>query len=178
MRGSGSYGGGAIRDYRPVPAPRSALCNGAGVTASAVLGIACGYLLCSALGLIDFTQVREAPSSRFLAAVSSVRAFRHRHRCHVHRLSRDHCRDHRNIHGPGKRQRRRRSAASALASGMLCDGVGSRLFAAVMSSSPVSTFAQNVGVVSPTGVASRHGDADRRDAAAGRPRSRCWVRWW
>src|SRR5256885_13644788 len=42
-----------------------------------------------------------------------------------------------------------------LSSGMLCDGVGSA-FAAVMSSPPLSTFAQNVGVVSLTGVASRH----------------------
>jgi NCS2 family nucleobase:cation symporter-2 len=42
-----------------------------------------------------------------------------------------------------------------LASGILCDGVGSA-FAAVMSSPPLSTFAQNVGVVSLTGVASRH----------------------
>ena len=42
-----------------------------------------------------------------------------------------------------------------LARGILCDGVGSA-FAALMSSPPVSTFAQNVGVVSLTGVASRH----------------------
>src|SRR5256885_8910663 len=39
----------------------------------------------------------------------------------------------------------------------LSDGVGSA-FAAVMSSPPLSTFAQNVGVVSLTGVASRHVD--------------------
>ena len=42
-----------------------------------------------------------------------------------------------------------------LARGMLCDGVGSA-FAAVLSSPPVSTFAQNVGVITLTGVASRH----------------------
>ncbi len=39
--------------------------------------------------------------------------------------------------------------------GVLCDGVGSAL-AALLSSPPVSTFAQNVGVISLTGVASRH----------------------
>lgn len=44
---------------------------------------------------------------------------------------------------------------SSLARGILCDGVGSA-FTAVMSSPPVSTFAQNVGIISLTGVASRH----------------------
>ncbi|MES2263246.1 MAG: nucleobase:cation symporter-2 family protein [Pseudomonadota bacterium] len=42
-----------------------------------------------------------------------------------------------------------------LARGVLCDGVGSA-FVALLSSPPVSTFAQNVGVISLTGVASRH----------------------
>ncbi|RXZ42145.1 nucleobase:cation symporter-2 family protein [Crenobacter cavernae] len=42
-----------------------------------------------------------------------------------------------------------------MAKGILCDGVGSAL-AAVMSTTPFSSFAQNVGVVSLTGVASRH----------------------
>jgi NCS2 family nucleobase:cation symporter-2 len=42
-----------------------------------------------------------------------------------------------------------------IASGILCDGVGSAL-AAVMSTTPFSSFAQNIGVVSLTGVASRH----------------------
>ncbi|AXK40030.1 nucleobase:cation symporter-2 family protein [Crenobacter cavernae] len=42
-----------------------------------------------------------------------------------------------------------------MAKGILCDGVGSAL-AAAMSTTPFSSFAQNVGVVSLTGVASRH----------------------
>ncbi len=42
-----------------------------------------------------------------------------------------------------------------LCRGVLCDGVGSA-FASVMGSPAVSTFAQNVGVISLTGVASRH----------------------
>ena len=39
--------------------------------------------------------------------------------------------------------------------GILCDGLGSAL-AAVMSTTPFSSFAQNIGVISLTGVASRH----------------------
>lgn len=126
------------------------------VSASAVvLGIASGYVLCLALGLIDFTQVREAPvfaipqplhfgmafpvsgifamSIAFLVTIvettGTFMALGAATRTPI----------------PGKR----------LASGILCDGVGSA-FAAVMSSPPLSTFAQNVGVVSLTGVASRH----------------------
>jgi NCS2 family nucleobase:cation symporter-2 len=39
--------------------------------------------------------------------------------------------------------------------GVLCDGVGSA-FASTLGAPPMSTFAQNVGVISLTGVASRH----------------------
>lgn len=39
--------------------------------------------------------------------------------------------------------------------GVLCDGLGSA-FAAIMSTTPFSSFAQNIGVISLTGVASRH----------------------
>ena len=42
-----------------------------------------------------------------------------------------------------------------LRGGVLCDGVGSA-FAAIMSTTPFSSFAQNIGVISLTGVASRH----------------------
>ncbi|CAM4185708.1 Xanthine/uracil permease [Comamonas aquatilis] len=126
------------------------------ISASAVvLGIVCGYLLCLAMDWIDFTQVRQAAwfaipqplhfgmsfplsgvvamSIAFLVTIvettGTFMALGAATRTPI----------------PGKR----------LASGMLCDGVGSA-FAALMSSPPVSTFAQNVGVVSLTGVASRH----------------------
>lgn len=126
------------------------------VSASAVvLGIASGYALCLGLGLIDFTQVREAPvfaipqplhfgmafpvsgivamSIAFLVTIvettGTFMALAAATQTPI----------------PNKR----------LASGILCDGVGSA-FAALMSSPPLSTFAQNVGVVSLTGVASRH----------------------
>ncbi|MGF7452925.1 nucleobase:cation symporter-2 family protein [Pasteurella bettyae] len=42
-----------------------------------------------------------------------------------------------------------------LRSGVLCDGLGSAL-AAIMSTTPFSSFSQNIGVISLTGVASRH----------------------
>lgn len=42
-----------------------------------------------------------------------------------------------------------------LRGGVLCDGLGSA-FAAIMSTTPFSSFAQNIGVISLTGVASRY----------------------
>ena len=126
------------------------------ISASAVvLGIVCGYLLCLALGWIHFDQVQQAPwfaipqplhfgmsfpisgivamSIAFLVTiVETTGTFMALGAATQTPID-------------GKR----------LASGMLCDGVGSA-FAAVMSSPPVSTFAQNVGVVSLTGVASRY----------------------
>ncbi|AAU37182.1 MULTISPECIES: nucleobase:cation symporter-2 family protein [Basfia] len=42
-----------------------------------------------------------------------------------------------------------------LRGGVLCDGLGSAL-AAIMSTTPFSSFSQNIGVISLTGVASRH----------------------
>ncbi|MGE8318488.1 MAG: nucleobase:cation symporter-2 family protein [Comamonas sp.] len=120
-----------------------------------VLGILGGYVLCLALGLIDFSQVRDAqvfaipqpmhfgmafPVSGIVAMsiaflvtiVETTGTFMALGAATQTRID-------------GKR----------LSSGILCDGVGSA-FAAIMSSPPLSTFAQNVGVVSLTGVASRH----------------------
>ncbi|ODV44211.1 purine permease [Cupriavidus sp. UYMMa02A] len=126
------------------------------ISASAVvLGILIGYLVCLSLGMIDFSQVRSAsvlavpqpmhfglsfPISGIVAMslaflvtiVETTGTFMALGAATQTSL-------------PGKK----------LARGILCDGVGSA-FAALMSSPPVSTFAQNVGVVSLTGVASRH----------------------
>ncbi|MFX1676558.1 nucleobase:cation symporter-2 family protein [Paraburkholderia sp. A2WS-5] len=126
------------------------------VSASAVvLGMLIGYLVCLPLGMIDFAQLRAAPiialpqpmhfglsfpisgivamSLAFLVTiVETTGTFMALGAATQTPM-------------PGKK----------LARGILCDGVGSA-FAALMSSPPVSTFAQNVGVVSLTGVASRH----------------------
>ncbi|WER49027.1 nucleobase:cation symporter-2 family protein [Cupriavidus sp. WKF15] len=125
------------------------------VSASAVvLGILIGYMVCVSLGMVDFTQVRSAPvfalpqpmhfgmsfpisgivamSLAFLVSiVETTGTFMALGAATQTSM-------------PGKK----------LARGILCDGVGSA-FAALMSSPPVTTFAQNVGVVSLTGVASR-----------------------
>ena len=125
------------------------------VSASAVvLGIACGYLLCLALGLIDFTQVREAavfaiPQPLHFGMsfpVSGIVAMSIAFLVTIVETTGTFMALGAATQTPIRGKR--------LASGMLCDGVGSA-FAAVMSSPPVSTFAQNVGVVSLTGVASR-----------------------
>ena len=126
------------------------------ISASAVvLGIVCGYLLCLALGLIDFTQVREAPVFAIPQPlhfgmsfpVSGIVAMSIAFLVTIVETTGTFMALGAATQTPIRGKR--------LASGMLCDGVGSA-FAAVMSSPPVSTFAQNVGVVSLTGVASRH----------------------
>ncbi|MDR2297862.1 MAG: purine permease [Comamonas sp.] len=126
------------------------------ISASAVvLGIVCGYLLCLALGLIDFTQVREAPIFAIPQPlhfgmsfpVSGIVAMSIAFLVTIVETTGTFMALGAATQTPIRGKR--------LASGMLCDGVGSA-FAAVMSSPPVSTFAQNVGVVSLTGVASRH----------------------
>ena len=50
---------------------------------------------------------------------------------------------------------KQRLQAKHLHGGVLYDGLGSA-FAAIMSTTPFSSFAQNIGVISLTGVASRH----------------------
>lgn len=145
------------------------------ISASAVvLGIACGYLLCLALGLIDFTQVREAPIFAIPQPlhfgmsfpVSGIVAMSIAFLVTIVETTGTFMALGAATQTPIRGKR--------LVSGMLCDGVGSA-FAAVMSSPPVSTFAQNVGVVSLTGVVKPPcGDADRRDAAAGRTVPGAW----
>lgn len=126
------------------------------VSASAVvLGIASGYALCLGLGLIDFTQVREAPvfaipqPLHFGMAfpVSGIVAMSIAFLVTIVETTGTFMALGAATQTPIPNKR--------LASGILCDGVGSA-FAALMSSPPLSTFAQNVGVVSLTGVASRH----------------------
>lgn len=123
--------------------------------AAVVIGMLVGYLLCVSLGMIDFTQVSNAqvfalpqplhygmtfPVAGIVAMgvaflvtmVETTGTFM--------------------ALGAATNTKMR---GKTLARGILCDGVGSA-FAALLSSPPVSTFAQNVGVVSLTGVASRH----------------------
>ena len=123
--------------------------------AAVVIGMSIGYLVCLGLGMVNFTPVHNAhifavpqalmygmsfPIGGIVAMgiafmvtmVETTGAFMALGAA-----------THTKIRGRD------------LARGILCDGVGSAC-AAVMSSPPVSTFAQNVGVISLTGVASRH----------------------
>jgi len=126
------------------------------ISASAVvLGIVCGYLLCLPLGMVDFAPVREA---RFFAIPqplyfgmsfppSGIIAMSIVFLVTIVETTGTFMALGAATQTPVDGQR--------LKKGMLCDGVGSA-FAALMSSAPVSTFAQNVGVVALTGVASRY----------------------
>lgn len=130
---------------------------GKGIIAAAavVIGMAIGYVVCLCMGMIDFSSVHHAqifalpqplhygmsfPPGGIIAMglaflvtmVETTGTFM--------------------ALGAATQTKIR---GRTLSRGMLCDGLGSA-FAALMSSPPVSTFAQNVGVISLTGVASRH----------------------
>lgn len=123
--------------------------------AAVVIGMFVGYLLCVSLGMIDFTQVRNAAifalpqplhyglSFPVAGIVAMAVAFL---------VTMVETTGTFMALGAATNTKMR---GKTLARGILCDGVGSA-FAALLSSPPVSTFAQNVGVVSLTGVASRH----------------------
>jgi len=126
------------------------------VSASAiVIGMSVGYLICLALGKVDFSQVHRAvvfavpQPMRFGLSfpVSGIVAMSIAYLVAI-------------VETTGTFMALGAATQSEvsgrrLSRGILCDGAGSA-FAALMSSPPVSTFAQNVGVVSLTGVASRH----------------------
>lgn len=126
------------------------------IAASAVvIGMAIGYAVCLGMGLIDFTAVQNAavfavpkplafgmtfPLSGILAmAVAFVVTM---------------------VETTGTfmalgSATQTKMKGKLLSRGVLCDGVGSA-FVSILGAPPVSTFAQNVGVISLTGVASRH----------------------
>lgn len=123
--------------------------------AAVVIGMFIGYLVCAGMGMIDFSRVAAAPvfalpqplhyglSFPVSGMVAMAIAFLVTMVETTGTFMALGAATHTKIRG------------KTLARGILCDGVGSA-FAALMSSPPVSTFAQNVGVVSLTGVASRH----------------------
>jgi xanthine permease len=123
--------------------------------AAVVLGMFVGYLLCLSLGMINFSAVEQAqvfalpqplhygmtfPLAGIVAMAVAFLVTMVETTGTFMAL------------GAATNTKMR---GKTLARGILCDGLGSAL-GAVMSSPPVSTFAQNVGVVSLTGVASRH----------------------
>ncbi len=123
--------------------------------AAVVIGMAIGYAGCVALGLVDFAPVHKAaifalpqplffgmsfpPSGLFAMSLAYVVTM---------------------VETTGTfmalgAATQTTVGGSKLSRGVLCDGVGSA-FVSMLGSPPVSTFAQNVGVISLTGVASRH----------------------
>ncbi|WP_079215955.1 uracil-xanthine permease family protein [Herbaspirillum robiniae] len=126
------------------------------VSASAiVLGILIGYAVCVLLGVVDFAPVRQAPvfalpKPLFFGVsfpVSGIAAMALAYLVTI-------------VETTGTFMALGVAtgvdiSGKALSRGILCDGIGSAA-AALISSPPVSTFAQNVGVVTLTGVASRH----------------------
>jgi NCS2 family nucleobase:cation symporter-2 len=123
--------------------------------AAVVIGMAIGYALCIVLGLVDFSSVQKAavfalpqplafglafpPSGIFAMSLAYVVTM---------------------VETTGTfmalgAATDTRINGDKLSRGVLCDGIGSA-FVSLLGSPPVSTFAQNVGVISLTGVASRH----------------------
>jgi NCS2 family nucleobase:cation symporter-2 len=123
--------------------------------AAVVIGMFIGYVACASLGMIDFSQVSNAPvfalpqplhyGMSFPVAGIVAMAI-------AYLVTMVETTGTFMALGAATNTKMR---GKTLARGILCDGVGSA-FSALMSSPPVSTFAQNVGVVSLTGVASRH----------------------
>ncbi|KZE34972.1 nucleobase:cation symporter-2 family protein [Crenobacter luteus] len=123
--------------------------------AAIVIGMIAGYLVCLALGKVDFAPVVAAqtfavpqPLHFGLAfPVSGIVGMAIAYLVTIVESTG-------NFLALGAATRTPMSG-ERMARGILCDGVGSAL-AALMSTTPFSSFAQNIGVVSLTGVASCH----------------------
>lgn len=123
--------------------------------AAVVIGMAIGYVVCLAFGLVDFSSVARAttfalpqplqygmtfpPSGIFAMGLAYVITIVETTGTFM-------------ALGTATNTKVR---GKHLCRGVLCDGVGSA-FVSMLGSPAVSTFAQNVGVISLTGVASRH----------------------
>lgn len=123
--------------------------------AAVVIGMAIGYAVCVAMGLVGFASVQKAavfalpqpmyfgmsfpPSGIFAMSLAYVVTMVETTGTFM-------------ALGAATQTKMR---GKTLSRGVLCDGVGSA-FVSMLGSPPVSTFAQNVGVISLTGVASRH----------------------
>ena len=123
--------------------------------AAVVIGMFVGYLVCLGMGLIDFSSVQKAavfslpqPAQYGLTfPISGIVAMAVAYVVTMVETTGTFM-----ALGAATNTKMR---GKTLARGVLCDGVGSA-FVALLGSPPVSTFAQNVGVISLTGVASRH----------------------
>ncbi|PSU34154.1 nucleobase:cation symporter-2 family protein [Photobacterium lutimaris] len=123
--------------------------------AAIVIGMMVGYIVAIFMGVVDFTPVREA---KFFSlpellpfglsfTVSGVIGMSIAYLVTIMESTGDFLAlsDATHTKLTGKK----------LSKGILCDGIGSAL-ASVFGATPFSSFSQNVGIVSITGVASRH----------------------
>ena len=123
--------------------------------AAVVIGMAIGYAGCVAFGLVDFSSVRSAsvfalPQPLHYGMTFPLSGVFAMGLAYVITI----------VETTGTfmalgSATNTKMRGKLLCRGVLCDGIGSA-FAALIGSPAVSTFAQNVGVISLTGVASRH----------------------
>ncbi|EDL55376.1 putative xanthine permease [Vibrio mediterranei AK1] len=123
--------------------------------ASIVIGIAVGYLIALALGMVDFTPVKEAtvfatPDLLPFGIEFTVAGIIGMSIAYLVTIM-ESTGDFLALSDATKTK----LTGKKLSSGILCDGVGSAL-ASIVGTTPFSSFSQNVGIVSITGVASRH----------------------
>lgn len=122
--------------------------------ASIVIGMLVGYVVSLAFGLVDFSSVANAsffalPSPLHFGLtfpISGIVAMSIAYLVTIVESSADFFA----LGGATKTE----ITGKHLRSGVLCDGLGSA-FAAIVSTTPFSSFSQNIGVISLTGVASR-----------------------
>ncbi|TYG35358.1 purine permease [Lonepinella koalarum] len=123
--------------------------------AAIVIGMMTGYLLCLALGWIDFTGVKEAqafalPQPLHFGLSFPITGIIGMAIAYLVTI----------VESSGNflalgNATQTEITGKHLRGGILCDGLGSAL-AAIMSTTPFSSFSQNIGVITLTGVASRH----------------------
>jgi len=120
-----------------------------------VIGIVSGFILCMILGLVDFTPVSQAalialPSPFHFGLSFPISGIIGMSIAYLVTI----------IESTGdflalSDVTKTKLTGKKLSRGILCDGLGSAL-ASVFSTTPFSSFSQNVGIVGMTGVASRH----------------------
>lgn len=123
--------------------------------AAVVIGIAIGYAVCLGLGLVDFSTVQKAavfavPQPLYFGMTFPVSGILAMSLAYIVTI----------VETTGTfmalgSATNTKMKGKLLCRGVLCDGLGSA-FVSVLGAPPVSTFAQNVGVISLTGVASRY----------------------
>lgn len=123
--------------------------------ASVVIGMLVGYLVCLALGLIDFKPVQDSPLISLPTPfhfglsfpISGIIGMSIAYLVTIVESTGDFL--------ALSNVTKTKLTGKKLSSGILCDGLGSAL-ASVFSTTPFSSFSQNVGIVGMTGVASRY----------------------